>query len=246
MRLFPLLAAAALALLFIWWFINTPPERVLRVLRQSLLWLGGGLLVFLAATGRLPYLFALVGALAPFAQRILRLLQLLPLLQRLLGLFRQTRSAAGPRGGQSSQVHTRYLRMSLDHDTGAMSGEVLAGRFQGRRLDQLGMGQLLDLLQECSMDEQSAAVLTAYLEREHGEAWQQQAKGGRGTAAPIGAMTREDAYQVLGLPADADRQAILDAHRRLMQKLHPDRGGSTYLAAQINKAKDLLLEEHQA
>jgi hypothetical protein len=244
-RLFALLVVLGLALIFIWWFTHTPPERVARVLRRALLWAGGGLLIFLAATGRLPSLFALLGALAPFAQRILRLLQFLPLLSRLTAWFRQSRSRAGPSGGRISQVNTRFLRVTLDHDSGAMAGEVLEGRFQGQRLEQLSLQQLMSLMQECAVDSQSAAVLAAYLDREHGDTWRDGVEAGAPGAEPppTGPMTREEAYQVLGLSPGADRQAILEAHRRLMQKLHPDRGGSTYLAAQINKAKDLLIGE---
>jgi len=246
MRLFPLLAALGLALIFLWWFMKTPPQQVTRRLRQALLWLGGGLLILLAVTGRLPWLFALLGAAAPFVQRLFRLLQLLPLLQRLHGLFRQQRSAGGPSSGQQSQVRTRFLHMRLDHDSGAMSGSVLEGRYQGRQLADLDLEQLLDLLRECAADEQSAHLLQAYLDREHGDAWREQADAGprhQGNGAATGEMTREEAYEILGLEPGADREAVIAAHRRLMQKLHPDRGGSAWLATRINLAKDLLTGE---
>ena len=138
--------------------------------------------------------------------------------------------------------------MVLDHATGAMDGTVLEGPRQGKRLSELPLDALLDLLAVCYREDgQSAAVLEAYLDRSY-EDWREQAgvgdaePGSGPAAAGGGEMTRGEAYAVLGLQPGASNQEIRDAHRHLMQKLHPDRGGSTYLAAKINQAKDLLLE----
>jgi DnaJ-domain-containing protein 1 len=137
--------------------------------------------------------------------------------------------------------------MRLDHDSGAMSGRVLEGQFQGRALDSMNLDELLALHAECRIDEQSVAVLEAYLDREQPDEWRERyrASGGRpgedGAARPDSRMSREEAYQVLGLDPGATDEEIVAAHRRLMQKLHPDRGGSTFLAAKINQAKELLM-----
>ncbi len=155
--------------------------------------------------------------------------------------------AAG--SGQQSSVETSWLRMRLDHATGRMDGEVLQGSHAGSRLSSLSFGTLIALLDECrAADNQSAALLEAYLDRMAGEDWRERAAAQAGGASgpemkPGSAMARDQAYEILGLKPGATAEAIRAAHRRLMKKFHPDQGGSTHLAAQINQAKDLLLDE---
>jgi hypothetical protein len=135
--------------------------------------------------------------------------------------------------------------MSLDHDTGEMHGEVLEGAFAGKQLHELDLDDLVKLFRECrGTDEESANLVQAYLDRIHGEGWHEKvgARTDQRSSAGGAAMTREEAFHVLGLEAGASRQEIIAMHRRLMQKLHPDRGGSDYLAAKINQAKDILLD----
>jgi len=143
--------------------------------------------------------------------------------------------------GQVSRVRTAFVEMELDHDSGAMRGTITAGRRAGASLDSLELSSLLGLLPE--FDDDSRALLGAYLDRRD-SGWREHAQGdtaaGQGGARD-GKMTEEQAYQVLGLPPGASADAVAQAHRTLMKKLHPDQGGSTYLAAQINAAKDVLL-----
>jgi hypothetical protein len=147
--------------------------------------------------------------------------------------------------GQVSRVRSNFVEMTLDHDTGAMTGSIVAGRLKGTSLDTLERSVLIGLLGE--FDEESRNLLAAYLDRRHPR-WREDvddgATAGRG-AAHSGKMSEEEAYQILGLQPGASADEIGRAHRSLMMKLHPDQGGSTYLAARVNEAKDVLLRRHQ-
>ncbi len=222
-------------------FLSADPRTLATAVRYGGIALAVVAVVLLILTGRLGTAMML-GALA------------FPLLSR----WRALRDALRPSsygsagGGQTSQIETLYLRMTLHHDTGAMTGEVLHGPWRGRTLESLTLGQVTALLDDCRRDDpQSASVLEAWLDRTHPD-WQKaqdeaaggsdaSGSGGGGGVRGGGAMTREEAYDILGLPPGATPEQVKDAHRRMMMKVHPDHGGSTYLAAKINQAKDLLL-----
>jgi len=226
------LALFAGVLLSLRWFVNAEPAQVAKALRWTLVGAAVVVGLVLVFAGRHVLLFFLLPALVP-------------LLLRSRTLWRRAKAAAGPAPGRTSEVTTRFLRMVLDHDSGEMSGEILEGAFAGRELAQLDQAELIALWRECrAADAQSAAVLEAYLDRTLGTDWREAAgaAGGEAAAGPEG-MSRQDAYEILGLEPGASDSDIRDAHRRLMQKVHPDHGGSNYLAAKINRAKELLLGE---
>jgi len=161
-------------------------------------------------------------------------------------------TAGGPVGGgpagKTSDIATDMLAMQLDHRTGDLDGEVLLGRFAGRSLASLGLPDLLALMIDCQRnDPRAVPLLETYLDRHHPD-WRQQAgfdsdpEGqSEGHAAQGGIMDVETARRILDVPPEATADEIKAAHRRLMNKLHPDHGGSSYLAAQLNQAKDALL-----
>lgn len=222
------------------WVRNQPPSMRGAVAVRLGLGLAVLLLAFLAVTGRMH----IVGLLLAFTY---------PLLRRYLpGILRQAKSGAGD--GNSSTVTSEILEMSLDHDTGTMHGRVLRGSMEGRSLETLEEDEFIELLQYCrEQDADSARLLETYMDKRFGDSWRgddpgtdESAQRGSdsdtgGSRSGQGEMTREEALDVLGLEPGASRDEIAQAHRRLIQRMHPDRGGSAYLAARINAARKLLL-----
>ena len=154
--------------------------------------------------------------------------------------------------GQRSRVRSRHLDMILDHDTGEMDGTVRGGRFAGESLGNMSLAELRELYGEVARDAESIALIETYLDRRFPD-WRAQAGEARtgngrdrgawgGRSAATGPMTVEEARKVLGVGSAASETEIRSAHRRLMKNLHPDQGGSTYLAAKLNEARDLLLK----
>jgi len=150
------------------------------------------------------------------------------------------------RSGQVSRVRSPFLEMELDHDSGAMRGRLLSERYAGCALDALDPQTLIGLIGE--IDNDSRQLLMAYLDRREPR-WREHAQGDAGarqaSSAARGKMTEEEAYQILGLQPGAGAKEIGRAHRSLMKKLHPDQGGTTYLAARVNEAKDVLIRRHR-
>ncbi|MFM8615646.1 MAG: molecular chaperone DnaJ [Alphaproteobacteria bacterium] len=222
------LGAIALFLLFLLLraFANAPVARVKQ--------LGA---VVLASIGAVLLLLGLFTARGQ--QTLISLAFFLPLILQWAQRWRTNKRFGGPapQTGAANSVETAFLIMTLDHDSGRMTGSVKAGQFAGRDLATLTLPELLALLDECqAADVDSVALLEAWLDRAHPD-WRAEP-----TAEPrSAAMTREEALEILGLTEGADEDAIRAAHRRLMKTAHPDQGGSAWLAARINAARDLLL-----
>jgi hypothetical protein len=228
-------------------FVSADPRQVMLIGRWLLVGLVAGVVVYLALTGRLSLVIGAAVLLLPFLGRILR------------GLNLGRAFSTGGAGGGESQLETKSLKMSLDHQTGDLDGEVLLGAYTGRRLSDLTLDELADLLRLCAtVDSASVALLEAFLDQrwpdwrvdtaasgatgEGGSGGDDAAGSTAGTAdAGGGTMTAEQARRILGLDAGASEDDIRAAYHRLIALVHPDRGGSGFLAAQVNRARDILL-----
>jgi len=151
--------------------------------------------------------------------------------------------------GRYSRIRSAMIEMEIDHATGGIEGSVLAGSFAGRRLSSLAPDHLRRLYEECSaLDPEGVPLLEAYLDRRF-SGWREDAQGDRDTRtrthAQSGVMTKDEAYQILGLKPGASLDEVRHAHRTLIKKLHPDQGGSAYLAARVNQAREVLLGRHR-
>ena len=206
----------------------------------------GILLILAVLTGRANAIFALLGGLFAAVFRFAPLLlRFYPQIRSLLGKF-GFQSSAGP---GHSRVNTETLSMTLDHQSGRIDGEVIAGQFQGRKLSSLSLDEIKTYYSTCAtQDPQALRLIEAFVQREFPENWESgqwnssQQQDGNSTSGSE-TMSVHEAQDILGLPAGASKQEINYAHRKLMTKLHPDRGGSTYLATRVNQAKDMLLNE---
>jgi DnaJ domain len=229
----PLIALVVLAAfgLGIAWFLRANPSAVARRLRILLVFAGaigvGAILVFGVRflPSFLPELFGLGGVvLTGLIARALR--------------YRPSRGFSTPGSSQRTETRTAFLEAWIDHGTGDVGGRVTQGRYAGRLLESLAEPELMALCGECASDPDSLRILEAYLDRRLGADWRDKMRPPSSTG---GGMGRAEAFAVLGLGEGATDEEIRAAHRRLIQRVHPDVGGSADLAARINRAKDILL-----
>lgn len=230
------------------WFTQVDPRVLKRVLLRGLFGLIVVAALGLLVTGRLAWALAALAALAPWGIRLLRLVILGRMArQAFSGMFGNPFGGlgSGSPGGGTSQASSRVLDMTLNLEDGSMSGRVKEGRFAGRSLDSLSDDEALELWHEVCDDADSLRLLEAWLDRTRPQ-WREQAEAedqSPGPASHGGPLTRREALEILGLQEGATAEQIKAAHRRLMVQVHPDRGGSTWMAAKLNEARQLLLGE---
>lgn len=196
-------------------------------------------LAILAASGRMHWIAAVGAAVVPFLRRSFSLLRYLPYLARLMSMSSTAHANSNASGSQQTETSTQELRMRLDHESGDIDGEVLVGRHEGRALSDLSPMEIKEL-HLALKETESRRLLEAYADRYHPTILDPQDEDSP-TVSPE--MTHGRALKVLGLSTAATKDEIVAAHRRLIQRMHPDRGGSSFLAAELNAAKKILMEE---
>ena len=228
------IAAAVIAIQYLWRIRNMPPHKQRSGYIKFLLGLTVATVIVLTVTGRMHWVgAALTGALVFLRQILPWVIRALPFLSKL----RQQSSQAG-----QSAIQTNYLSAALDHASGDISGEVIAGPHKGWLLSELSLEQLEALLTHYQAeDEQSAELLAAYIDQRQQRAENASAQQRAANQTAASDSARSEALATLGLEEGATKEEIVAAHRILIQKLHPDRGGNDFLAAKINQAKDILM-----
>ncbi|PID42813.1 MAG: molecular chaperone DnaJ [Gammaproteobacteria bacterium] len=249
-KLVILIIVGVIAYLYFTEWKKASPER-----KKSMLIKGGVgaflvTLVILVVTGRLHILFAAIAGALPFLRRSMGLLRYLPFLRKLIS------QASGSTAGNAnrSSVKTRLVQLELDHSIGKISGRVLTGALAGRDMDTLSMEEIISLFElAMARSPDSLPLIEAYCAGRFGPTWRQQfgfdhaagaesSNGGKSSTGARGnSLSVNDALQILGLEKGATKKQVIAAHRKLIQKFHPDRGGSNYLAHMINEAKSVLI-----
>ncbi len=232
------IAVMAGLLLAMQWFVSAEPKSIARALKWVLLGLVGIVILFFIVTGRFTWALWTLPALLPWFMRARQAARMAKNFSRMSG---------GGGSGQTSRVTSAHLDMELDHDSGDMDGVVRKGRHEGTQLSALSLNELLELYDDYSgEDGESARLLAAFLDRMHpdwrGEGIADDEPESDSFSENAGKMSRAEALRILDLDENAGADEIRSAHHRLIAGLHPDRGGSAYLAAKINEARDVLLK----
>ena len=227
-----LLLIAAIVGLWYWWSYqkNLAENKRKPFLWRSGFWLILALTLYFIITGRMHWLGAGIAALIPVLRTLLVWGTRAGPLLRLFGRFKTS----------PSQFRTQFLVISMNFTTGSVEGEIISGDYNGKKLSELSQDELKQLSQQYkTVDKESYVLLQAYLIRSgysNDQAYQQY------NPDNFNQLSEAEAYEILGLPNTASKDEVVKAHKRLMQRMHPDRGGSDYLAAKINAAKDQLVK----
>jgi hypothetical protein len=255
-RLLILLAVVFIIWYGIRWWKSKPPKKASSKENKPIdkktrmtygLWGLAAVLILLTVSGRAHWITGAIGALIPLIKGGF------PYLQRLLPFALQWRKSQA----QQSQLKGEWLQLKVNPMSGTIDGTVLKGNLEGRKLSDLSEPELKTLLARCLENElKSAQLLGAYLQHSYGQQWQasfadvlqqhtSHSKGGAefNQSSHSGSMSQKEAYEILGVDENASKEEVIKAYKSIMQKVHPDRGGSDYLTRLVSDAKELLIKK---
>ena len=229
--------------ILLWWHWNNTPDPKQKKLLLQKTGIGGLVIVILllVVTGRMHWLGAV------FAGMLAMVRQLLPLIIKYFPLITQAYRSFSPKAKapNSSTVSSQIIEMTLDHNTGKLSGTVLSGPYKNKIIDQLDNDDLMSLYDYCkSNDMDSARLLESYLAERYGNQKYHSNSEDQVNDAQQSNMSVSEALQILGLENDPSNEEITRAYRKIMQQLHPDRGGNQYFAVKANEARQVLLNKY--
>jgi len=239
--MFPYLVLVGLLLLVglvmvIRWYASADTQSVLRFFKWLAYVILGFLLIFFVFSGRLGWTFMALPALIPIFLRLRTALRTYKNFSKMMGLGGTQAS------NQTSDVETKTLKMSLNQDTGEMTGIILDGPNTGKKIEEMGREEIFQVVGYCLQnDHEAAQILEAYLDRSDPDWRSSFYSNEQAPDSKVKGMERKEALQVLGLGDEATDLQIKKAYHNLISNLHPDKGGSAYLAAKINQAKETLL-----
>ena len=230
--LFAIALLAAIVWLYKYLKTADPAERKRLILKYAF-WGLIGVTVLAVVTGRMHWLGIVFAALLGFLKLGLNtFLRFLPVLKMV----------GASQAFNSPVFKTSHIEARLDLSRGTIEGAVINGPHTGKRLDELSASELEELANHYrDIDKRSYYLIMVIRQRQGGQQYGS-AGNGRNMYADAGTPSIKEALQILGLEGTPARDEIIQAHRRLIQKLHPDRGGNDYLASRVNLAKDVLLE----
>lgn len=208
-------------------FYSLPKEKRKSFIFKAVLFVLAAVIVVGVATGRMHWLSAVFAAMLPLLRfGFGSVMRFLPF------LIRQNNGVAS--------FKTEYLDVKFYIQEAKFTGSIIKGLHEGKALEALSTEELDELETYYQSRDNKSYYLIRIARQRRGA--NQQNSSQSNSPPPFSDPAVEEALQILGLSGNPSKEEIIQAHRRLINKLHPDRGGSDFLAARVNQAKDVLLK----
>lgn len=227
-KILPLILAALAFFVLLQYYRQLPKERKRPFAIKAAVYAVIAILIIAVLTGRIHWLGAVAaGVLGVLKFGLGTLLRFGPVL-RVLGKNKSMRNPV---------FTTAHIKVEFHLNDGSFSGEIISGTFAGKAIQELSEDEINTLLNEYKNSNKRSHYLLLIASKRVSDTRFDETSAN----ASSNDMQIEEARMTLGLDTHFDIEAVEKAHKRLIQKLHPDRGGNDYLAARVNQARDTLL-----